>query len=209
MPKPPLLPVLNWRAIFDYARDYDNWLRNVENPENAQKMERARQGFHLDPEEETFLRGLTRTVYVVAIAEDWCGDVVRHVPVLMAIADRTPRVQVRFISRDYPDVFIRFLTNGGEAIPKFIFFNDLYVECGSWGPMPFTCRDIIARGKAAGDMPGARRRVATLYDSDPQCRDVVRELLHHVDIASSHDVESAFRWSPYAEMSGLMLGTEG
>jgi hypothetical protein len=204
MPKPPILPIINWKAVFEYARDYETWLRNAENPENADKIERSRKELRLEAEEEEFLRTLPRQVNVLAIAEDWCGDVVRHVPVLQALADHGPRMQVRYISRDYPDILIRFLTNGGESIPKFIFLNELFAECGHWGPMPYGCRDVISRGKAAGDMPGARKVVSTIYESDPQCRDVVRELLHLIEIASSREVIAQFRWSPYIEMAGMM-----
>lgn len=204
MPKPPILPIVNWKAVFEYARDYEMWLRNAENPENADRIERMRKELRFEPEEEEFLRALPRQVNVLAIAEDWCGDVVRHVPVLQALADHSPRMQVRYINRDYPDILIRFLTNGGEAIPKFVFLNEQFIECGHWGPMPYACRDIIARGKAAGDISAARKLVSQIYDADPLCREVVRELLHVTEIASSREVTPQFRWTPYAETVGIL-----
>jgi len=82
-------------------------------------------------------------------------------------------------------VFARFLTNGGEAIPKFIFISEAWVECGNWGAMPEACRELIARGKACGDVASARRKVSALYEADPTRRLVVRELLHHVGVASA------------------------
>jgi len=79
---------------------------------------------------------------------------------------------------------VRFLTNGGEAIPKFVFLNEAFVECGNWGPMPDACREVIARGKACGNIPAARRKVSAMYDADPNLRAVVTELLHLIDIAA-------------------------
>ena len=64
------------------------------------------------------------TVNVLVIAEDWCGDVHRHVPALEIIPSHARKVKTRYIMReDHPEVFARFLTNGGEAIPKFVFFK--------------------------------------------------------------------------------------
>jgi hypothetical protein len=127
-------------------------------------------------------------VHVVAIAEDWCGDVVRHAPVLQRLAEAGSNLKVRYISREqHPEVFVRFLTNGGEAIPKFIFLSDRFVECGHWGPMPESCRELIARGKACGDVASARRKVSLRYEQDTALREVVAELLHLVDIAASRE----------------------
>jgi hypothetical protein len=84
-------------------------------------------------------------------------------------------------------LFARFLTNGGEAIPKFIFLSDRFVECGNWGPMPENCKELIARGKACGDVATARKKVSAFYEQGSACREVVSELLRLVDIASSRE----------------------
>jgi hypothetical protein len=149
-------------------------------------MEASREALRLEPHERAFLEALGRPVHVVAIAEDWCGDVVRHVPVLARLAQVSDRLRVRFISREqHPEVFIRFLTNGGEAIPKFIFLSETWTECGHWGPMPGACREIIARGKACGDVASARRQVSALYEADAARRMVLEELFHLIAIASA------------------------
>lgn len=185
MPQPPILPTIDWRKVFESGKDYEDWLASRESPQNCDRMEALRHGIMLEGEVVEFLTALQRPVHVVAIAEDWCGDVVRHVPVLQRLADAAPNLKVRFITRgQYPDVFVRFLTNGGEAIPKLIFLNDRFVECGNWGPMPQECRELIARGKACGDMVAARMKVSALYEADTDLRVVISELLHLIDIAS-------------------------
>ena len=187
MPKPPILPLIDWKQVFESGKRYNAWLAVGTSIENRDKMELQRQSMTLEAQTVGFLAALTRQVLVIAIAEDWCGDVVRHVPVLQRLSDAAPNLKVRFISRElHPDVFARFLTNGGEAIPRFIFLNDVGVECGNWGPMPALCKEWIARGKACGDVPGARKKVAALYEADTNHRMVVEELLHLIDIASSH-----------------------
>src|SRR5690606_3992344 len=127
---------------------YESWLRDGEIPENCQTIDQQRKAFTLEPHVEGWLGGVSRPVYVLAFAEDWCGDVVRHVPVLQKLADFCPKLTVRYTTRaQQPELFARFLTNGGEAVPKFVFLNESYVETGNWGPMPDECRELIARGK--------------------------------------------------------------
>ena len=188
MPRPATLPVLDWKAIFASGMDYAGWLAAAEAAEQREKLEAETRALLLEPQVAAHLAGLPRAVHVVAIAEDWCGDVVRHVPVLQRMGEAGNNLKVRYISREqHPQVFVRFLTNGGEAIPKFIFLSESFVECGSWGPMPEACRELVARGKACGDVAAARRKVSTLYAQDTARRDVVAELLRLVDIAVSRE----------------------
>lgn len=186
MPRPATLPLLDWESIFASGLDYGAWVAAAESADQRDKLEMQRMALALDPAVAGYLSALPRPVHVVAIAEDWCGDVVRHVPVLQRMAEAGPNLRVRYLSREqHPEVFIRFLTNGGEAIPKFIFLSDRFVECGSWGPMPESCRELIARGKACGDVAAARRKVSARYDLDSACREVVADLLRLIEIASS------------------------
>ncbi len=188
MPRPATLPTLDWKVVFESGLDYADWLAAAESAEQRDKLEAQRLALVLEPQVAGFLAALPRPVHVVAIAEDWCGDVVRHVPVLQRMAEAGQMLKVRAITRQqWPEVFARFLTNGGEAIPKFIFLSDRFVECGNWGPMPEACRELIARGKACGDVAAARKKVAALYEADANRREVVRELLRLVDVASSRE----------------------
>ena len=185
MPRPPIPQPLDFPAIHAQGQSWDAWIAAAESPENAAKMQQLRANLTLSPTQLAALKGLGRTVHVIAIAEDWCGDVHRHAPMLQLLADQTERLSIRFVSRaDHPELFKRFLTNGGEAIPKFVFFNDQFVECGNWGPMPAECRRLIARGKAAGDVSAARKRVSAMYQSDPNGEVVFRELLELVETAA-------------------------
>ncbi len=184
MPRPPILPVMDWETLFGSGKGYREWLEACEDRECRAAIETIRQEVALAPHEEASLAALKRRVDVLALADARCGDVVRHVPVLERLADAAPNLVTRYIAREQsPEAFARFLTNGGEAIPKFVFFSEDFVECGNWGPMPEACREWIARGKACGDVPTARQRVSALYDADPGKRVVVRELMGLIDIA--------------------------
>jgi hypothetical protein len=186
MPRPPLLRVINWDDVCRSGKDFDSWLERAESDANHDEMVAALSKFSLEAEVAQRLASLKRPVHVVAIAEDWCGDVIRHVPALQAMAEASSQLHVYFVTREqYLDVFTRYLTNGGEAIPKFVFLSDQYVECGNWGPMPEACRKMISRGKACGDVGAARKLVSAAYDADPGLKIVVRELFDLVQIASA------------------------
>jgi hypothetical protein len=188
MPRPATLPTVDWKTVFASGLDYAAWLVAAEAAEQRDKLEAQRLELTLEPAVAGYLAALPRPVHVIAIAEDWCGDVVRHVPVLQRLAEAGPLLKVRYISREqHPEVFVRFLTHGGEAIPKFIFLSDRFVECGSWGPMPDACRELIARGKACGDVAAARKKISARYELDAHRREVVTELLRLVDIAVSRE----------------------
>lgn len=186
MPMPALLPTIDWRAVHASGLPFAEWLATAQDSAKRTAMETALCKLTLPETTAAGLAALPRPVHVVAIAEDWCGDVVRHVPALERLTQAAPQLHVRYISRaQHLDVFARFLTHGGEAIPKFIFLNDQFVECGHWGPMPEDCKRLIARGKALGDIATARQRVSARYAADPHLHDVTHELLACIDIAAS------------------------
>jgi hypothetical protein len=183
MPRPPVLPILDWKSIFYSGQPFETWLAAAEGDRRRQ-MAQALAAQPLEPHVQAALSALPRPVYVVAIAEPWCGDVRRHVPVLERIAQAAPKLHVRYISREqHPDVFVRFLTNGGEAIPKFVYLSEQWVECGNWGPMPAADRTLIARGKACGDVGAARKKVGLSYQQDAERMLVVQELMALIETA--------------------------
>ena len=207
MPMPTLLPDIQWQTIFDAAWDYKTWREKgsaqvdteflATFPEekhdglrrylkrNRDGMDETDTDFRLPGDVTAQLATIQRPVHIFAIAEDWCPDVIRHVPVLQKMADSSPNVTVRYLMRsDHLDIFARYLTTGGESVPKFIFLNQDFTECGSWGPMPDACRDLIARGRASANIKAAREQISAAYESDPDRKIVVQELLHQIDNAS-------------------------
>ena len=187
MPKPNLIEPPDWRAIYEDARAFETWLETGEHPEHVAAMRARRADLPIDAPEAAWLRAVEQPVHVIALAEDWCPDVIRHVPVLQKLADISgDKLHVRYVLRkDNHEVLIRFHTNGTESVPKFGFFNANFVLCGMWGPMPASCRDWIRRGRAAADPTTARERVFAEYNADPDCRVVVAELLQCIALASA------------------------
>lgn len=186
MPRPPILPTIDWKTVFNDGLAYADWIEQGERMDRAEEMKQLLIDQLVPEDALATLKGLTRPVHIIAIAENWCGDVVRHVPVLQKLCDQSDALRIRYITREgNEDVFARFVTNGGEAIPKFVFLNDQFVECGNWGPMPQHCRVIIARGKACGDGGGAREKVSAIYAADSERMETLNELMEFIAIASA------------------------
>lgn len=62
---------------------------------------------------------------ILALAEDWCGDVYRELPTIIRIAEATG-AELRIFRRDEnPDIMDEYLSNNGKsrAIPVFVFYN--------------------------------------------------------------------------------------
>ena len=185
MPRPPILPNPDRESIFNNGKSWNDWIQSPDEPEQAEKILSLYDTLSLDNETVARLSSLKEPVRIIAIAETWCGDVIKQVPLLMRMVEATEgKAQVRFIAReDSPDYFARFLTNGGEAIPKFVFCSEAFVEVGNYGPMPSTPRKFISMGKSIGDVGSARKLVGQFYEKDGYSEST-KELLELFELAA-------------------------
>ncbi|CAJ1002637.1 MULTISPECIES: thioredoxin family protein [Brevibacillus] len=70
------------------------------------------------------------------LAADWCGDVVRNVPVLFRALEETEMPVEVLVMEQHLDLMDQFLTMGGRAIPIAIFADAGGHVLGKWGPRP-------------------------------------------------------------------------
>ncbi|HLQ71768.1 MAG TPA: thioredoxin family protein, partial [Bacillota bacterium] len=72
---------------------------------------------------------------VIALTEDWCGDAMLNIPILLRLAEKAD-MPVRMILRDSNlELMDQYLTNGtSRSIPIFIFINEDGKEIATWGP---------------------------------------------------------------------------
>ena len=179
---------LDLKSICESGQTWDAWLASGDAAKHAD-MEKIYKEIQLSGDDVKFLKGLKRTVHLLAIAEDWCGDVRRNVPVAARVCAENPvRLKMRCVDKETkPQMMVRYLTNAAEAIPIIIFFNDAFVEVGNWGPRPAECKRFIARGKAANKMDDARAKVGEFYGND-QHRSTTKEIRELIDLASATNV---------------------
>ncbi len=89
----------------------------------------------------------------VVLTEAWCGDAAQNIPIMVAMANENPLIQLDVILRDQNlDFMDQYLTNGGRSIPKLVMFDDKGEELGEWGPRPTELQQMVLDNKY-GDNP--------------------------------------------------------
>lgn len=124
---------------------------------NRDRLEDNERRVVLDNEALGFFRALPRPLRVVALAEDWCGDVLANLPVVAVLARAAGTLDLRIFYRDQNlDLMGRWLSQGKyQSIPVFAFFDEGFHELGHW----------IERPASVAELRAARRR--EVFASDP------------------------------------------
>jgi len=75
--------------------------------------------------------------HLLILAEDWCGDAVNTVPVIVRLAEASRTLDVRLLERDrHLDLMDTHLTNGSRSIPLVMVLDERFTEIARWGPRP-------------------------------------------------------------------------
>jgi len=84
------------------------------------------------------------SVKILIITEPWCGDSLAVIPVVKKIAEINGKWKIRIVLRDEnPGLIDDFLTNGGRAIPIFLFLDEDNSLLFQWGPRPKKAQNIF------------------------------------------------------------------
>jgi len=67
---------------------------------------------------------------------DWCGDVVRNIPVVFRALENSGIPIDVLIMEEHLDTMDQFLTMGGRSVPVVIFAHADGEVIGTWGPRP-------------------------------------------------------------------------
>jgi hypothetical protein len=81
------------------------------------------------------------------ICAEWCGDVVRNVPVLFKALEETLVPVEVMIMEQFPELMDQFLTGGGRAIPIAIIADTGGFVLGQWGPRPKHVQEVMTKFK--------------------------------------------------------------
>ncbi|UTR09301.1 thioredoxin family protein [Evansella sp. LMS18] len=112
---------------------------------NRENMELIYERFELSEADKRKLSTLNVSgIKVIALTEDWCGDAMLNLPILLRIAEET-KMDVRFILRDSNlELMDQYLTNGtSRSIPIFIFINQAGEEKVVWGPRAGEVQNLV------------------------------------------------------------------
>ncbi|MEF2246165.1 thioredoxin family protein [Paenibacillus sp. IITD108] len=126
---------------------------------NKEQFEQWKTAFAWKNEEDRqFFQALSKRddLLCFILMADWCGDVVRNVPVIFnALEISNIPVEVLIIE-EHMETMDQFLTLGGRSIPIVIFTNKKGAVLGQWGPRPqYVQEPMIAFKKANPDREAA------------------------------------------------------
>ncbi|MFC4558616.1 thioredoxin family protein [Virgibacillus kekensis] len=97
------------------------------------------------PEDTDFFEKLAeKNLRVIVLTEDWCGDAMLNIPILIRLAEQA-RMSVRMLLRDENlELMDQYLTNGkSRSIPIFIFIDEAGNEIAKWGPRAKTIQEFV------------------------------------------------------------------
>ena len=101
------------------------------------------------PEDKKALDSLGKKLKCMIITEDWCGDALYNVPVLLKLIEGNPNIETRVFLRDKnPDLMDQYLNQGMfRSIPVFAFFDENMNEVARLLERPSKPRagDAVAR----------------------------------------------------------------
>src|ERR1700736_1543014 len=127
------------RAQFDKGMTYEAYKAQM--TRNREQVEQNEKDLQLKPEDVQAFRDLPQTVNVLALAEDWCGDVVANLPILGKLAaESNGKLNVRVLLRDQEpgtQVMDEHLNKGQfKSIPTLVFLDGEFNELGVWIERP-------------------------------------------------------------------------
>ncbi|MYL33632.1 thioredoxin family protein [Pontibacillus yanchengensis] len=104
--------------------------------------------FTLPEDQRFFDKVKEQNLRVVVLTEDWCGDAMLNIPILLKISEQT-NMDVRLLNRDENlELMDQYLTNGSSrAIPIFIFINEKGEEVAVWGPRAPELQQLVDNGR--------------------------------------------------------------
>ncbi|MFT9848192.1 thioredoxin family protein [Aneurinibacillus sp. REN35] len=148
--------------------------------------------FSWSEEEQTFFASLQQRddLRCLILAADWCGDVVRNVPVVFRAMEEARIPTEVLIMEKHLDVMDQFLTMGGRAIPIVIFTDSEGNVLGKWGPRPAHVQAIMNAFKKehpdrnAADyeekIKEARAKMLQEYGEDTSYQSIIIKELHAI-----------------------------
>ena len=146
------------RARFATGLTYDQYKDQM--TRNRDRVEANEARVAIDPGDLETFRSLNGPIHVLALAEDWCGDVVANVPIIERLARESGKLNVRYAQRDSTPFIDRYLNKGQfKSIPVFVFLDENYNELGVFYERP----DSITKLRAD--------KRAEVYQSDPKFGD--------------------------------------
>lgn len=160
---------------FAKGLSYEQYIAAIKN--NREEFEKNYGLVQLSNEDRQFFGGLGKKlgtkIKFLALAEDWCPDVFRGLPIAARIAEACPDMELRVFPRDENlDIMNQYLNKGQfQSIPTFVFFDENFNELGRWIERPASTTAIYDE---------LRRTAAQQNLSEQESRAVMRQKIGEV-----------------------------
>ena len=134
------------REQFESGMTYDQYKAQM--TRNRDQLEQNEKDVQLTPGDIKAFQELPQALNVMALAEDWCGDVIANLPILGRIEKESAgKLKVRIHLRDQQpgEVIMNEHLNKGQykSIPTLIFLDGEFKERGIWIERP----DSVTRAR--------------------------------------------------------------
>ncbi|QTY26361.1 thioredoxin family protein [Flavobacterium sp. CS20] len=111
---------------------------------SIKRIKRWDKSFKLSENDMAFFKNQSKPITFLVLAESWCGDLAHALPIINAIAEASPHIDLKVVLRDDNDELMQeFLTNGGKSIPKLIALDDENNVLFTWGPRPTEATEMV------------------------------------------------------------------
>jgi hypothetical protein len=142
------------REQFDQGMTYEAYKAQM--TRNRERLEAAEQKVQVAAADVAAVKQLPKAINVLAIVEDWCGDVVANLPILDRLARESGKLNVRCVLRDQTPIIDQYLKDGQfKSIPVFVFLDEKFNEIGNFKERPASVTELRAQRRKA------------VYASDP------------------------------------------
>ncbi|WP_085505700.1 thioredoxin family protein [Thalassobacillus devorans] len=106
------------------------------------------ENFHIPTDDQPFFEYLQKqNLRVIVLTEDWCGDAMLNIPILLKFAE-AGHMNVHLLARDEnPELMDDYLTGDARSIPIFIFIDPEGNEVTHWGPRAEAIQQFIEKSR--------------------------------------------------------------
>jgi hypothetical protein len=114
---------------------------------NKERFEENERTVEVDPATVDAFERQGRSLNVLVLAEDWCGDVINNLPVLGRLAQQTVKLNARVFLRDQNEDLMNLYLNQGKfkSIPVFAFFDADFKPLGHLIERPASVTELMAQ----------------------------------------------------------------
>lgn len=122
-----------FKSYFDKALRYNDFIDNSESNHKKRWSEMERL-VSLTEEAQKTLASFSRKMNVLCLAGSWCGDCARQCPMLKAISDSAPYLELRLIdNRSHPELADELRICGGARVPTVVVLSEDFFEVSRYG----------------------------------------------------------------------------